>query len=211
MSYVQPQNSGRRFTGFIIVVALHALLVYGLIHGLAGKIVHVISEPLEIRIIAEVKPLPDKPLPDKPPPSPPAKLAPPPPYIPPSEVQAPEALRQNAITIVTSDYPPPVPVPLPLQPHVPDRTAAIVNASACEKPEYPPAARRAQEEGLVTLAFLIDVDGKVLESKVERSSGSRRLDDAAQKALGLCKFQAAQVDGKPEKSWARIGYQWRIE
>lgn len=208
MSYVQPQDTGRHFTGFVIVVALHALLVYGLINGLARKIVHVISEPLETKIIEEVKPPPDKP-----PPPPPPKLAPPPPpYIPPPEVQVqlPATLRLNAITAVTSTKPP-APVPPPARPHVPNRAAAIVNASACEKPEYPSAALRAHEEGLVTLAFLIEVDGKVLESKVERSSGSRRLDEAARNALGLCKFQPAMVDGKPEKSWARIEYQWRIE
>jgi len=206
MSYVQPHDSGRRLTGFVFVVLLHIALVYALINGLARKIVQVVSEPLETKIIEEVKPPPDKP-----PPPPPPKLAPPPPpYIPPPEVQVqlPASILQHAITAVTSVKPP---APAPARPHVPNRAAAIVNASACDKPEYPPASLRAQESGIVTLAFLIDVDGKVLESKVERSSSSRRLDEAARKALGLCKFQPATVDGKPEKSWARIEYEWRIE
>jgi protein TonB len=51
----------------------------------------------------------------------------------------------------------------------------------------------------------------VLESKVERSSGSRRLDEAARNGLGLCRFKPATVDGKPERSWARIEYEWKIE
>ncbi|MBI3523183.1 MAG: energy transducer TonB [Betaproteobacteria bacterium] len=205
MSYVQPHDSGRRLTGFVFVVLLHVVLIYALINGLARKIVQVVSEPLETKIIEEVKPPPDKP-----PPPPPPKLAPPPPpYIPPPEVQVqlPPSVQQHAITAVTSVKPPPAPV----RPHVPNRAAAIVNASACDKPEYPPASLRAQETGIVTLRFLIDVDGRVLESKVERSSGSRRLDEAARKALGLCKFQPATVDGKPEKSWAPIQYEWRIE
>lgn len=208
MSYVQPQDSGRRFTGIVIVVALHALLGYALVNGLARKIVQVISEPLETKIIEEVKPPPDKP-----PPPPPPKLAPPPPpYIPPPEVQVqlPASIQQHSISAVTSVKPPaPVPPP-PARPHVPKRAAAIANASACDKPEYPPASLRAQESGIVTLGFLIDVDGRVLESKVERSSGARRLDEAAKKALGLCKFQPAMVDGKPEKDWARIEYEWRL-
>ncbi|MCX7173273.1 MAG: energy transducer TonB, partial [Proteobacteria bacterium] len=74
MSYVQPHDTGRRFTGIIFVVALHVLLVYGLINGLARKIVEVVSQPLETKIIEELKPPPDKP-----PPPPPPKLATPPP------------------------------------------------------------------------------------------------------------------------------------
>ena len=61
------------------------------------------------------------------------------------------------------------------------------------------------------LGFLIDADGSVVESRVERSSGFRRLDEAARKGLGLCKFKAATVDGKPERSWARIEYEWKME
>ncbi|MCX7175506.1 MAG: TonB family protein, partial [Proteobacteria bacterium] len=181
---------------------------YGLINGLARKIVEVVSQPLETKIIEELKPPPDKP----PPPPPPKLATPPPPYIPPPEVQVqmPAASSQFAITAVTRDKPP-APTPVVAAPRRITRQAAIVNASACDKPDYPPASLRSQEAGVVTLGFLIDVDGRVLESKVENSSGYRRLDEAARKALGLCKFQPAMIDNKPEKSWARIEYEWRIE
>ena len=208
MSYIQPHDSGRRLTGLMVVTALHILLVYGLINGLARKIVEVVSQPLETKIIEELKP-PD----DKPPPPPPPKLnTPPPPFIPPPEVQVqmPVSASQFAITAVTRDKPPPAPPPV-AAPRKITRQAAIVSSTACEKPAYPPASLRSQEAGVVTLAFLIEVDGKVLESKIEKSSGYRRLDDAASKALGLCKFQPALIDGKPEKSWARIEYEWRID
>jgi protein TonB len=59
--------------------------------------------------------------------------------------------------------------------------------------------------------MLIDLNGQVLESKIERSSGHRRLDEAARAGLSLCKFRPATVDGKPEKTWSRIEYEWRIE
>lgn len=208
MSYVHPHDSGKRLTGIVFVLAFHALLVYGLINGLARKIVEVVSQPLETKIIEEVKPPPDKP----PPPPPPKLNTPPPPYIPPPEVQVqmPAAASQFAITAVTRDKPVPAPVIAPA-PRKITRQAAIVNASACEKPAYPPASLRSQEQGIVTLGFLIDLDGRVLESKVEKSSGYRRLDEAASKALGLCKFQPALIDNKPEKSWARIEYEWRID
>ena len=61
------------------------------------------------------------------------------------------------------------------------------------------------------LAFLIDVNGAAPEGKIERSSGSRRLDDAALKALGLCKFKPATTDGTPERAWARIEYEWKLD
>jgi protein TonB len=63
----------------------------------------------------------------------------------------------------------------------------------------------------VRLAFLIDVNGAVIESKVEQSSGHGRLDEAARKALSLCKFKAATIDGKPERAWAKIEYEWKID
>jgi len=87
----------------------------------------------------------------------------------------------------------------------------VVLASSCDKPEYPPAARRANETGTVLLSFLIDAGGRVIQSKVERSSGSRRLDEAAREGLGLCKFRPATVDGVPTQAWARIEYVWRLE
>jgi protein TonB len=213
MSYVQPRTSGRRLAGLLFTVALHIILVYALIHGLARKIVEVVLPPLETKIIEQVKP----PAPDKPPPPPPPKLAaPPPPFIPPPEirVQVPVA-PQPTITAVTPTPPPApapiVPTPPPPVAAAPVRTPPVVQAASCEKPPYPPASRRAHETGTVLLSFLIDADGKILESKVERSSGYRRLDDAAREGLNLCNFRPATVDGRPTRAWARIEYVWTLQ
>jgi protein TonB len=222
VSYAQPQgNSNRRLTGLAVVVVFHGLMGYALVNGLARKIVEVVTQPLETKIIEEIKPPPQ----EKPPPPPPPRFAaPPPPYIPPPEVQVQIPQPAPVITAVTSVKPtepiappgqayapaPPAPAPAPA-PRVPVRTAAVVDAKACEKPEYPPAALRAQETGVVLLAFLIDVNGSALQSKIERSSGSKRLDEAARKALGLCKFKPATTDGKPERAWAKIEYVWKID
>ena len=198
MSYAVQKDSSRRLTGLVAVVAFHVVLVYALVHGLARKIVEVVRAPLETKIIEEIK----APPPDKPPPPPPPKLAmPPPPYIPPPEVtvQAPVVLAPT-ITAVTSVRPPEE-----------YRTPAVVDANTCEKPSYPPAARRANETGIVRLTFLIDVDGRVLDSKVERTSGSRRLDEAARNGLSLCRFKPATLNGRPERTWGRIDYVWKLE
>ena len=85
MSYAHPRSSSRRLTGLVVTVALHIVLLYALIHGLARKIVEIVVLPLETKIIEEIKRPPQE---QQPPPPPPPKLAtPPPPFIPPPEVQ----------------------------------------------------------------------------------------------------------------------------
>lgn len=96
------------------------------------------------------------------------------------------------------------------QPRVPVHVAAQVDSNACEKPEYPASSIRTGEEGTVNLAMLIGPDGRVLESRVEKSSGSRALDKAAMQGLSLCKFKPGSIDGVPEKSWAKLQYVWTI-
>jgi periplasmic protein TonB len=213
MSYIEPHDSNRRVTGIAVVVVLHIALAYALINGLARKIVEVVQQPLETKIIEEVKPPPV----DKPPPPPPPKLAaPPPPFIPPPEVRidTPPPVT-NTITAVSTVKPAveaPVPAPVVAAPVAgPARTSAVVDARNCAKPEYPSASLRAQETGLVVLQFLISVDGTALDSKVERTSGFRRLDDAARRALSLCKFKPGTENGQPVQSWARIEYLWKID
>jgi len=210
MSYAHPKSSSRPVIALVAVGIFHIVLIYALIHGLARKIVEVVRAPLETKIIEEIKrPPPEQP----PPPPPPPKLAtPPPPFIPPPEVQiqVPAQLPPTITAVVPT--PPSVPIPPPAAPApAQQRTAAVVDARGCEKPPYPAASLRANERGIVRLSFLIDVDGRVLESKVERSSGYRRLDEAARAALGACKFRPATVDGRPERAWARIDYDWKIE
>jgi len=192
VSYAVQRDSSRRLAGLAVVVAFHAALIYALVHGLARQIVEVVRQPLETKIIEEIK----APPPDKPPPPPPKLTTPPPPYIPPPEVQVQAPVSAPTITAVTSE---------------PVRTAAVVDANTCEKPAYPAASLRANEVGIVRLSFLINTDGKVLDSKVERTSGSRRLDQAARAGLSLCKFKPATVNGKPERTWGRIEYVWKIE
>lgn len=217
MSYVEPRDSGSRITGMAVVVVFHIALGYALVHGLARKIVEVVKAPLETKIIEEVK----APPPDKPPPPPPKLAPPPPPYIPAPEIQIQSPVTAPTITAVTQVKPPapvpppakpaPPPPPPPAKPRQPVRVGAIVDARACEKPAYPSASLRANETGVVLLSFLIDTDGKVLESKVERSSGYRRLDEAARNGLSLCRFKPATIDGKPERTWSRIEYEWKIQ
>jgi protein TonB len=111
---------------------------------------------------------------------------------------------------------PPVPAPVVVAPPAPpkpvQRVAPVIDAAKnCSKPEYPATSKRLEEEGLVLLRFMIDEDGKVIESRIETSSGYARLDEAARAALSRCQFKPGTADGKPERSWASLKYVWRLE
>ena len=101
----QQRKPGRHLVGLGIVVVMHLLLGWALVSGLARKVVEVIKNPIETKIIEEVKPPPPPPenLP------PPPKTAPPPPsFVPPPEVVvAPPPTPAPAITVQTTTPPPP--------------------------------------------------------------------------------------------------------
>ena len=201
----QQRNPGKHMLGLGLVVLLHILVFWAINSGLAKKFVKVIKGPVEAQLIEDAKP--DIP---PPPPPPPQKSAPPPPeYVPPVDIPITATAGVNAIASVSTT---PAPPPPPAPPAVAVRTAPIINAAAsCQKPEYPSASRRNEEEGTVQLRFLIGPEGNVLESQVEKSSGFTRLDEAARSALSRCQFKPGTLNGKPEQSWASMKYTWRLE
>jgi protein TonB len=206
MYLYQQQTSSRRLAGIGLVVAFHVVLIYALVTGLGSQVASLIHPPIQTKLIEEVKPPP----PDEKLSPPPLATPPPPPYIPPPEIQVSQPAPQNAITAVSHDKPPEGP-PAPLAAPEPVRVAPSVQVGkSCRIPEYPAASRLQGETGAVVLLFLVDVDGKVLQSRVESSSGHARLDNAAREALSLCHFTPGTSDGKPEQSWARLRYVWKI-
>lgn len=85
------------------------------------------------------------------------------------------------------------------------------NASDCVRPDYPARAAREGLTGTVTLALLVGVDGRVTESKIENTSGSKELDKAAVSALSMCKFKPARTNGVAEPAWTRMAYVWSLD
>lgn len=202
----RQRKPGKHLVGIGLVVVLHLLIVWAINSGLARAFVKKIKGPVEAVLLEEQKPD----IPPPPPPPPPKNLPPPPPpaYVPPVDVPVAAAPAANAIAAV-SNTPQPVAAPAPKA--EPVRTAAVVNSANCEKPEYPSVSRRMEEEGTVHLRFLVGADGKVIQSEVEKSSGYKRLDEAARAGLSRCQFKPATVDGKPEQGWASMKYTWRLE
>jgi len=223
MNYANAREGSRQATGVAVAVLAHVVLIYALITGSALRVVETVREPFETRIIAETPaPLPE-PLPAVAAPvrsrsvsAPVAPVATPAasaPQLPASEIPAGSA-GETAIAMPSasagqaSGGAATVGRPAAGTPEVP---AASVRLDGCAMPEYPSASIAAEESGTVALSFLVDIDGQVLESRVDRSSGHRRLDEAARRALGRCKFRPAYVDGKPRQAWAHINYVWRLE
>ena len=221
----QQRKPTKHVVGFGVVLALHLLLGYGLLNGLAQRMVEVIKGPIETKIIEETKPPPPPPPENLPPPP---KFAPPPPsFVPPPEVNVnPPPTPAPQIT-TTQVAPPPAPVtvapppvvaapPAPVAPRVPVRVAPKIDfAKACDRPEYPRAARNAETTGSVTILYTMDTTGIINEASVEKSSGPTRehkqLDRLALEAVKACKGTPGSLDGKPEKLTARIIYDWKLD
>jgi protein TonB len=86
---------------------------------------------------------------------------------------------------------------------------AVFDAKNC-KAEYPKAALMNEEQGVVSMKFLVSADGKVLESKLDKTSGFKNLDKAAMSAVSACKFKPGTKDGKPDTTWTKVDYNWTL-
>ncbi|WEF30815.1 TonB family protein [Pseudoduganella chitinolytica] len=91
------------------------------------------------------------------------------------------------------------------------RQAPIADMRTCAPPTYPPKAHAANETGTVQVALLVAGDGRVVESKVQKSSGSAELDKAARKAFSQCRFKMPSDDKDAEPVWARLEYVFSLD
>jgi|GEM_PF-6637340 len=70
-------------------------------------------------------------------------------------------------------------------------------ASNNTPPQYPKLSRRLKEKGIVQLQLTVKRDGRVAEISVHTSSGYKRLDEAALKAVQSWRYEPATKDGLP--------------
>lgn len=92
-----------------------------------------------------------------------------------------------------------------------DAAQAAGNHASCSKPVYPEQAKANKVEGTTILSMLIGPDGKVIESRLQASSGDASLDEAARSALSICTFKPAMREGKPVRAWTAVHYVWKID
>lgn len=88
-------------------------------------------------------------------------------------------------------------------------TPATFDAKNC-KADYPKASLMNEEEGLVSMSFLVSADGSVVDSKIDKTSGHKNLDKAAVKSLSACKFKPGTKDGAPAQTWTKVDYVWKL-
>jgi D-alanyl-D-alanine endopeptidase (penicillin-binding protein 7) len=88
---------------------------------------------------------------------------------------------------------------------------AIADFNTCRKPEYPHADLAAGHQGTVTVDFLVDTDGAVIDSAIARSSGFVSMDEAARGALLKCRFGPALENGRIVRQWTKVQYVWTLE
>lgn len=91
------------------------------------------------------------------------------------------------------------------------KARAVLDPANCERPRLPWRAEQRKLTGHVILAVLVDVDGKVTDARLARSSGHTILDQTALKSVYRCHFVAATVDKVPVRSWELFRVSWLDE
>ncbi len=190
-----------RFSGLIIVVALHLGAVMALMIGLQPKIGGLKLEDLKVKTV--VDPQANVELP------PPPKVDyVPPPIEPPSKplfnVAVDAVAPERAISEVNAE---PTRVAQKVLP-----TSAKPFQGGLSAPAYPSDSKKLGEEGAVGLALYLNEAGRVQEARVETSSGFPRLDDAAVKhATRSWKFEPCTDDKKPIACWHKIKFRFQLK
>ncbi len=171
-------------------------------------------------------PTPPKPEVRKEPPRPKPVVKPAPPK--PVKAPVPPAPVTEAATAIRHEEPPPPPTPapapatppvatVPAQADAPPRVAETVPARFDAAylnnpaPAYPPLARRMREEGKVLLRVLVTADGAAGKISVSTSSGSSRLDTAAENAVARWRFVPAKQDGRSVEAWVVVPIVFKLE
>jgi len=78
------------------------------------------------------------------------------------------------------------------------------------KPTYPDLARQAGVEGQVVIDALVDVDGKVIDVKIRKSSGNSALDEAALNAARGADFTPAKQRDQLVRVWVSIPFKFSL-
>jgi len=120
--------------------------------------------------------------------------------VPPLQTLAPLAAVTTAISMGTNTAP-----------AASDSDATIAYETATP-PAYPVQALRAGVQGTVLLKVRVDPTGKPVQAMIERSSGSRLLDDAARgHVLAAWRFHPAVRDGHAIEAWVIVPVRFNLD
>jgi protein TonB len=198
MAYYQHDSSylSRRGLVLLVIIALHAFLIWAFAEGFAKQGVRYVQNILQTNIIQTEKPK------DLPPPPPPVDLK----ERPPVQVIAPDI----NITVPT-EAPPPIQVTTAKVEAPPPPPRAIVpgtNMKQISQPDisdyYPESSRRAGEEGRTMVKVCVNAAGKIESAEIQTTSGFPALDQAAVKLAKASRFKPATQEGKPISTCAPL-------
>jgi len=151
-----------------------------------------------------------KPTPPAPAPRPVAPRQPPSPNAPAAvaEPQPPAPPAPPAPAVAAAPAPAMEAAPAPAKVELPSTRAEYLQNPA---PNYPPASRRAGEQGKVVVRVLIGTDGTAREAELRQSSGFDRLDRAAVDTVRKWRYVPGKRNGVPEAMWFDVPINFVLE
>lgn len=213
---------GQRLAGLLLVLALHAGVLYALWSArlipsptdTATLFVNLIAPPVEKKAPVPQRPPEPKPKPKSRPIEPPQPLqfVAESPVIAPADPVAPALPRkpEPAQAPVAAAPAPVVVGPLPVGPVALSSELSV----ACPQrsaPSYPDMSYRQGEQGVVMLQVELSETGQVADAQVQNSSGFDRLDNAALKAVRKWRCTPAMRNGQPVRATALQPFNFVIQ
>ena len=195
------KSASSRATSIAIVVGIHVAVIFGLVAAL--------NQGALLKKLSEIKATVDTPKeqPKAPPPPPPDLVKPPPPVAIVPEFQVATA-APPPVTVVKQA--PPAPPPPAAAAPASDPLRPVMRTHVL--PPYPPISVRLNEQGTTLMLVHITTDGNVDTCKVETSSSSERLDNAACDFVkGHWRWQPPTNKGTPTDVSTRVSVKWDLK
>ncbi len=195
-----PGTTPRR-TGLLILVAgLHVLIIYGLMMATGVVRTPAFVQPIEAVFIPEAT---------ESEPEPEIKIKP--------EIDQPVAVDEPVPEVQFEEaVTPPSDVPVPASATAISGSqqqgapAQDLKTSTRIDPTYPPASRRAGEQGTVRLKVLVDTSGRASNVAVTQTSGFPRLDQAAMEAVRKWRFVAATDGANKIQAYTQVAVTFKL-
>ena len=223
LAWTPASNADRRRRALLLpIVLMHGVLLWALVRAIppatavpaAVTFIQLLTDP-----VSSSPAMPQSVLPA------PERRAPPPTWAPWPEVPSTPTpdLPAAVVADVQASSSAAVPVaaepalaassPAPVRAPAPERQVSISEVAYLAPPvlDYPLAARRRREEGVVHVRVRVDTDGRPGQSMVIRSSGHDALDSAALATVRATRFKPYTEDGVPRPFWVVMPLVFELE
>lgn len=191
--HAQTNENLARGSRMLLVAALHIAAIYAIATSLGVVRPPSIIQPLQATIIEATKS---------------------------THVERPVLAKPQLqqLNVDVQDTPPPeVDVPVDTTVAPPDATPndaisdANLQVTRRVEPNYPPASRRAGEQGTAVFSVLVDPSGHPQEVKVQTSSGFPRLDQSGMEAIRRWMFNPAIRGSQKVAAWTSVRVKFQLQ